>query len=478
MMKRPYLALAVLFAAIAAPIHQAQAITMGVNFVGGRNGPGGAGTVTIDAGLYSQFNWNNAVGAAGAIANPLSGAGGTAATNVSWTSPNTWAASGTVNPGNGGSSSMMSGYLDNFGGQNITVSGLATDFTNAGYQVIVYFGTDSAGTQGYTVADNAANTATRFGNQAGGANTNFPLLGLNGFVTSSETANNTTVAANAIVFTGLTGDSFTITGVNGAVGDGRARPTGFQVVSLDEPLNPNPISDGNIGINLAGGRGGNFGPHNVLDVAGAVPIGGWNNVAGVAQTSPDVFGQQLTDSTGSLTSARIFVDAGNTWDTGGPAATDNDRLMRSYIDNAAGSNVFRVVGLDEGVTQYGYDIIVYYDTDSNGVFAIGAADTDGNTDTRFAYENGNFAGTFLESLALSEAEAIALFDQGLTSNFVRLSGFTGDAFNLILANGNSNGDDRARISGIQIVANTIPEPASMTLLALAGAAILRRRRVA
>jgi hypothetical protein len=42
-------------------------------------------------------------------------------------------------------------------------------------------------------------------------------------------------AANYVRIRGLTGDSFTITGLLGATGDGRARPNGFQVVSVPEP---------------------------------------------------------------------------------------------------------------------------------------------------------------------------------------------------------------------------------------------------
>lgn len=239
------------------------------------------------------------------------------------------------------------------------------------------------------------------------------------------------------------------------------------------------ILTGKLSINFAGGRNGNFGPHNVAGTAGAIPLANWNNLAGSAFNVPDVFNAPLVDSAGSTTSATFSMDFGNTWDTGGPAATDNDRMMRSYIDNAAGTSL-SLTGLDPAFTRHGYSIVVYYDTDSTGVFSIGATDSNGKSDVGFAYEtSGNFAGTFIESFATTEAAAVALFNQGQTSNFLTLTGFTGANFSLQLINGNSPGDDRARISGIQVIANVIPEPTTAVfgLMALAGLG-LRRRRVA
>ena len=243
-----------------------------------------------------------------------------------------------------------------------------------------------------------------------------------------------------------------------------------------------PKETNRISINFAGGRSATpFGPQivSVNAEVGVVPLANWNNPAGTAHNAPDLVGFALVDSNGNQTGAVLNLDAANSWDTNGPSVSNADRMMRTYIDNAQSASI-SIAGLDDKFTRHGYEIIVYYDTDSNGVFLFGATDSNGNTDLKFAHEvSGNFFGTFLESIALTEADAVANFNAGLTSNFVRLTGFDGSNFSLQLLNGNSPGDDRARISGIQIIGNIVPEPttAMMSMIALAGLG-LRRRRLA
>lgn len=228
---------ATLVAALLLAAQIAGAAVISVNFVGGQGGSGGggAGTVTTTAGAVQVGNWNNAIGATGNLPNPINDVGAVAATNVNWNSPNTWAATGAT-PGGGGSATMMSGYLDNFGGQTITVTGLGSQFTTLGYSVLVYFNEDSNGSHGAVATDNLGNNSgNRFAFQTGGAGAGFPLGGPNGFIGSTDPNSATSFVSNYVILTGLTGSTLTITGVNGTNGDGRTRPNGFQIVANTIP---------------------------------------------------------------------------------------------------------------------------------------------------------------------------------------------------------------------------------------------------
>jgi len=211
-----------------------------VNFVGGNgnttnfNGP----SVTTIAGVVRVGNWNNAAMNNGAFS--LIDDGGVPAGSISYTSPNVYGAipNGGGISGGAGDTALMTGYLDNVaGGSGITVTGLPASFTAFGYTVLVFQASDSSGSFGYTITDNASHTDTAFGRQLGGNGGNYPLAGgTDGYIGSSyATAEGPATAANYVILEGLTGSSFTLIGVNGSTGDGRARINGFQVVAVPEP---------------------------------------------------------------------------------------------------------------------------------------------------------------------------------------------------------------------------------------------------
>jgi hypothetical protein len=241
---RPVLGPLVVFA-LAPVLGLAQSV-ISINIAGGNanspsaGGGGGQGLVTGNAGLGQLGNWNNAIGASNVGAGLtlpalVNSTGAATSTSFTWSTNNTWSTS-TAN-GAGGDVDMMSGYLDNFHANgSITVAGLGAEYTSQGYDVLVYYQTDNGGmTAGFTVTDNAGNTDTRFGHQLT-ANNNWPLAGgTDGYVISTETANNTLFSANIVQLSGFSGSDFTMTGNAGSVGSARARPNAIQIIGTDIP---------------------------------------------------------------------------------------------------------------------------------------------------------------------------------------------------------------------------------------------------
>ena len=220
----------------------AQAAVISVNFAGGNSSSstgGGDGQALVGAGTAGAVpvaNWNDAVGTGGGGGfSPLAlvdDMGAAIGASVSWSTSNTWTTSG---PTGTPDQNLMKGYLDNFGGQSFNVTGLSPAFTDNGYSVYVYFGVDQIAQMGFT-ANDGVNSDTRFGRQSGGNGANYPLVGPNGYIVSTDPVNNfaTATPSNVILLQGLTESNFTLTGVNGigVSGSGnRARPNGFQIVS-------------------------------------------------------------------------------------------------------------------------------------------------------------------------------------------------------------------------------------------------------
>ncbi|MCS7305140.1 MAG: PEP-CTERM sorting domain-containing protein [Thermoguttaceae bacterium] len=260
--------------------------------------------------------------------------------------------------------------------------------------------------------------------------------------------------------------------------------SGDRVFHLDMIEGWPPLSSGRISVNFVGGGPNDYGTYQVTGVAGAVPLPNWNNIMGPAWNNPDVVNVTLKDSTGMNTTARITVDVPNTWYSGADTSTQDGLLLKGYLDNAAASgSLIRVVGLDEAFANpFGYKVYVYYDTDSGGAFEIRVTDSLGNTDVKWAYEaqGSNYTPSLglVESTARTQDEAWAAIQMGRTSNYVVLGDFFGPNFNVYLTNGNTPLDDRARIAGLQIIANPVPEPSTgfLGILACGVVGLLAWRR--
>lgn len=171
--------------------------------------------------------------------------------SVSYSASNVYNAYSGTPPTSSQDYDLMQGYLDYFSGGStingnadfVTVTGLGTAFTSGGYKVLVYQNTDSIGSFGYSITDSSSNTDLAYGQQLTAAGGNYPLSP-NAFVGSTSTnPAGPGTAANYVILTGFTGSSFTITGLTGTTGDGRARIAGFQIIAV-----PEPASIGLIGI--------------------------------------------------------------------------------------------------------------------------------------------------------------------------------------------------------------------------------------
>ena len=198
--------------------------------VGGEGAPAMASTET--AGVKPARRWNGAVGASGTLSTTLDFADGSAATGVmvTWSSPappapNTgiYSVGLTDTTGDG---HMMDGYLDPgmAPGYNatVTVSGLRAPGVTGAYDVYVYFMAElptrvtrshklTIGTKSFTVSQTGA-SPTKFT-----AHTKAADMGTTG---------------DYVVFTNVTGASFTLTSDSVSASDGamRAPVNGIQIV--------------------------------------------------------------------------------------------------------------------------------------------------------------------------------------------------------------------------------------------------------
>ncbi len=141
---------------------QVAPFSVGFNFIGGTNGPGGTLTSTEVAGLFPQANWNNlstdnAGSTTGTAPNAASRNDSTGATiaglKLWWDAPNVWSRAGTPTTPN---EKLLWGYLDSNGNVNtgtdlyvannqpfFAIASLPSALTLGGYRVLVYADGDS-----------------------------------------------------------------------------------------------------------------------------------------------------------------------------------------------------------------------------------------------------------------------------------------------------------------------------------------------
>ena len=253
-------------------VPSARAATIGVDFFGG----GGSGASTMMdpseiAGLVPAANWNSLTGAAQATPTALvDSAGAATGATVVWTSNNTWNAPN-VPPVAPGDLKMMKGYLDSTDTSitTVTVSGIPASITSAGpYSVILYADGDNGGNNRvgkYSVLNNPtgnavfwsrdASNATFSGTYVAGQTAVDPTILTGGAIDTQNAAALTVPEGNYILFTGLTGDTFTLNAQSSVAQDATNRSAiqGFQIISADVP-EPTAIAALGLGMVALFGR--------------------------------------------------------------------------------------------------------------------------------------------------------------------------------------------------------------------------------
>lgn len=201
--------------------------SIGIKFVGGQpffTVPAGPVTGTAGAPGLAQADWNNLTGTTGSANNLLDASGLSTGIGVSWSSIDTWQSlTGSVGPTTQ-DAQLMNGYLDNT--SQVGVSGI----TYVNYEVVVYFNNDSP-TQDRVSQFTIGSTSIFAQDNAAFAGT---------YVQTPSTSNTdqgvNTPAGNYVIFSGLSGPSFTLNALPGStLVTPRSSVNAVQIISTPEP---------------------------------------------------------------------------------------------------------------------------------------------------------------------------------------------------------------------------------------------------
>ncbi len=170
-------------------------------------------------------------------------------------------------------------------------------------------------------------------------------------------------------------------------------------------------------------------------------------------------------STGSVTEGGITVSFSANYSngfssTGGNEDDENSKMMSTLMAmNNEGGTFVTISGLGSAFTTSGYKLIVYCQSDTSRTHGLTATDNAATTPNTASGVSGTTVMGYYEANGYD------------ANNVVVLTGFTGDT--VTLTRDASNGGV-PQITGVQL--QTIPEPATIGLVALFGGSIFFIRR--
>ncbi len=206
------------------------------------------------------------------------------------------------------------------------------------------------------------------------------------------------------------------------------------------------------------------------EVAGAPGFqqANWNNHHSGGAQAPGETPFSLVDHNGNATSVVLesfTLTQNNSWAYGGVDANSSpdEKLLNAFADK---NPTLVFTGLNSFAPN-GYTVVVYYGNNEwwngNPLSTLTVNGQSQNLRTNDTFANVGYI--------LNNGTATSSVDETNRSNYAVFTGVTGDTLTISLTSPVNDG-----ISAVQIIANPIPEPATLGLMGLGGLLMLRRKR--